>query len=395
MKISCVISEFNPFHNGHKYLIDTQRRSGATHIVAVMSGSFVQRGECAALSKRLRAEVALKNGVDLVLELSSPWAVSAASSFARGGVYIASALGVCDTLFFGSECGDVSLLIRCAETILSSKFAPVFKEKFSGASSYAAAVQSAVGEIAGDDCAEALSSANNILAVEYIKELISQGSSITPETISRRAVAHDSSVTSEGFASASFIRGELDAQGYKPYVPENAVDLIEKAISSGERADFSRLDKTILYRLRTMSLKELADIPEVAEGLEYSLMRAVGNCTGVDEVLKSTVCRRYSLPRIKRVFSCALLGIDRKLQRSNPGYIRVLGLNSRGGEILRMAKKRCTLPIITKPASYKKQLEKSAFAAFEKDVLATDIRTLACKSGKMGSDFLDFPVVAD
>lgn len=393
MKISCVISEFNPFHNGHKYLIETQRVSGATHIVAVMSGSFVQRGECAALSKRLRTEAALKNGVDLVLELSSPWAVSAASPFARGGVYIASALGVCDTLFFGSECGDVSLLTRCAETILSSKFNPVFKEKFSGAISYAAAVQSAVGEIAGDDCAKVLSSANNILAVEYIKELISQCSPIVPETVPRRAVAHDSSVVSEGFASASFIRRELDTQGYKPYVPENTLELIEKALTSGERADYRLLDKTILYRLRTMSLEQLAKLPEVAEGLEHSLMRTVGGCSDIDEVLKAIVCRRYSLPRMKRIFACALLGIDRELQRRNPGYIRVLGLNSRGGEVLRMAKKRSTLPIITKPASYKKQLQGSAALAFEKDILATDIRTLACKSGKMGSDFLDFPVI--
>lgn len=220
------------------------------------------------------------------------------------GVYCLSS-GSLRYLVFGSECGDVSLLTRCAETILSSKFNPVFKEKFSGAISYAAAVQSAVGEIAGDDCAKVLSSANNILAVEYIKELISQCSPIVPETVPRRAVAHDSSVVSEGFASASFIRGELDTQGYKPYVPENTLELIEKALTSGERADYRLLDKTILYRLRTMSLEQLAKLPEVAEGLEHSLMRTVGGCSDIDEVLKAIVCRRYSLPRMKG-FSPAL-----------------------------------------------------------------------------------------
>lgn len=394
MKLSCVISEFNPFHNGHKYLIEKEREHGATHIAAVMSGSFVQRGECAVLNKFDRARCALMNGVDLVIELPVVWACSAAPVFARAGISIIKSLGVADSIFFGSECGDVKLIERCANALLSDEFEAVFS-KYKSDKPYAEAVQSAVLEISGKECAGVLSSPNNILAVEYVKEMIAQGGGLQAHTIRRRGVEHDSGEAAEGFASASYIRSKIDSPyEFNGLVPNNTLDILNSAHSCGDIADFTALNNIILYRLRTMSQNELSNLPDVSGGLENRINHAVLSSAGVDEVLSAVRCKRYSVPRIKRAFTAAALGINKEMQSGFPPYIRVLGINQRGGEILKKIKKTCGIPVITKAAQYKKLLDKAGTVIFEKDILASDLRTLACK-GKisMGQDFLISPCV--
>lgn len=394
MKLSCVISEFNPFHNGHKYLIEKEKENGATHIAAVMSGSFVQRGECAVWNKFDRARCALINGVDLVIELPAVWACSAAPVFARAGISIIKSLGFADSVFFGSECGDFELIKRCASTLLSNEFKHSFL-KYKSDKPYAEAVQNAVGEISGEECASVLSSPNNILAVEYVKEMIKQKSGLHAHTIRRTGVEHDSDKAVSGFASASYIRSKINSpHQFNGLVPDNTLDILNTAHGCGDIADFTLLNNIILYRLRTISQNELLSLPDVSGGLENRIAKAVLSSADFDEVLSAVRCKRYAVPRIKRAFAAAALGVNKEMQSGFPPYIRVLGLGQRGAEILKTMKKNCDIPIITKAAQYKKLLGKTGAAIFEKDILASDLRALACK-GKigMGQDFLISPCV--
>ncbi|MGN0498875.1 MAG: nucleotidyltransferase family protein [Acutalibacteraceae bacterium] len=388
MKISCVISEFNPFHNGHRYLIQRQRENGATHIVAVMSGSFVQRGECAVLGKFSRAYSALLNGVDLVLELPTVWACAAAPVFAKGGVSIIKSMGVADSIFFGSECGDIGLITECAKALLSEEFKAAASNNVNNIHSYAAAVQQSVIETAGEECGKILSSPNNLLAVEYVKELIAQDVGIQAETISRTGAEHDSSVSSGEFASASILRENInDINALKGFVPDNTIPIIDSALKTGDIANMQSLERVIMCALRTADSQSLERLPDVSEGLENRLKAALNGSKNLDEVMSQAVCRRYSAPRIRRALCSLLLGVDKKMQALMPPYIRVLGLNSNGSEILRLMKKSCTVPVITKTAHYKTLLDDNAARIFEKDILATDMRSLASNQ-PMGQDFL-------
>ncbi len=390
MRISCVISEFDPFHNGHKYLLDEQRKRGTTHIAAIMSGSFVQRGVCSAISKFDRARSAIDCGADLVIELPAVWACAAAPVFARGAVGIIRALGAVDSIFFGSECGDISLLERCASAMLSSEFKSAFARHNNGENPYAAAMQLALSDTVGDDCAEVLSSPNNILAVEYIKELRRSGARIAVETVKRAYVEHDSSRTDSGFASASFIRSSMDdLESVRGFMPPAGFEIIKSAAQRGDIADMSRLENVIMYKLRTTSAAELRLLPEISEGLENRLMRAAADSSSLDELISRALCKRYSRRRISRALACALLGISADMQSRSPEYIRVLALNQRGAEIIRLAKRECALPIITKAAAYRSVLGEAAAEIFERDILATDLRLMACRGKNApGEDFL-------
>lgn len=388
MKISCVISEFNPFHNGHRYLIQRQRENGTTHIVAVMSGSFVQRGECAALNKNARAHCAILNGVDLVLELPTVWACAAAPVFAKGGVSIIKSMGVADSVFFGSECGDINLISRCAEALLSEEFSTALAKNVNSMPSYAAAVQRSVAETAGEECGEILSSPNNLLAVEYVKEIFRQKAGVTAETISRKGAEHDSDISSGEFASASMLRENIDnISALAAFVPDCTVPIIENASATNDIATPKSLERVMMYALRTADSQRLKRLPDVSEGLENRLNQSLKGSKSLDEVIGRAVCRRYSAPRIRRALCSLILGIDKEMQAQAPPYIRVLGLNSNGSEILRLMKKSCTVPVITKTAHYKTLLDDNAAKIFEKDVLAADIRALACNQ-PMGQDFL-------
>ncbi|MCQ4022892.1 MULTISPECIES: nucleotidyltransferase family protein [unclassified Ruminococcus] len=394
MKISCVISEFNPFHNGHRYLIEKQRQNGATHIVAVMSGSFVQRGECAALNKLDRAKAAILNGVDLVLELPAVWACAAAPVFARGGVSIIKSMGVADSVFFGSECGNIKLISDCAKAMLSEKFKTALSQDVNNMPSYAAAVQKSVTQTAGDECGKILSSPNNLLAVEYVKEIILQNADVKAETISRTGAEHDSNAASGAFASASMLREKIGEPDFvRNYIPKNSIPIIENAADSGDVANMNSLERILMYSLRSASLSELSSLPEVSEGLENRLKQSLKGSKSIDELISKAVCRRYSAPRIRRVLCSLVLGISHEMQSAMPPYIRVLGFNSNGTQVLKLMKKKCALPIITKPAHYKKLLDGKAAEFFEKDILAADIRSLACGKA-MGQELLQGAIIA-
>lgn len=372
-----IVAEFNPFHNGHKHIVDFLKNNGENTVAAVMSESFVQRGECACIAPDARVRMALQGGVDLVLSLPVPYATASAERFAEGGVGVLGALGCIDALGFGSESGDIETLMKCAEAITSEEFSPLLENRLNQGLSYPTARQKALRDMYGDGFADALSSPNDILGIEYIKAIRKFDFNILPVPVKRIGSAHDSKVVEGEICSASAIR-ELIKTGvsYANFVPLSSGEIIENMISSGKSpADFGRLETALLYKLRTMSVDDFKNIPDVSEGLEYRFVEAIRSSVSLNEVLEKVKTKRYTHSRLRRIVLCALLGIAKADAQATVPYIRVLGFNEKGAEVLNQAKKTATLPIVTKSSDFKR-LDETAKRLFALECKARDIFSL-------------------
>ncbi len=374
MRIAGIICEYNPFHLAHGEHIARTREflGGETGIVCVMGGNFLQRGEPAVLSKHARAEMALRGGADLVLELPAPWAIASAERFAKGGVYILENCRVVDSISFGSECGDVERLRRVANAMSTPEARELILQKCALGVSYPAAREMAAAELVGGEHA-LFREPNNILAIEYLKALGELGSSMEPVTVRRISAAHDGGPEG-GYASAAHIRELMRTGGdFGEYIPREVLEIIERETALGRApVDLHRGEAALLYRLRTMSDGAFAALPDSGEGLALRFARAAREGTSFEEVLERAKCKRYAHARLRRMGMAALLGVTGEMQSGLPPYIRVLGLNGRGRDILREIKRRSELPIITKPAS-SRSLPEEARRIFKLEARATDI----------------------
>lgn len=382
-----IICEYNPFHFGHGYLIRQLREHGATHIVAVMSGNFVQRGEAAILSKHARTLQALLCGADLVVELPLPWAVSGAERFALGGVSLLDAIGA-DFIGFGSECGNVERL-KEASLALSS---PLLRESMRGmlekGSTFAAARQSAVGQLYGKETAELLRDPNNILGIEYLKAIDRIGSGITPLTVRRHGSAHDAKSCCGPYASSGQIR-ELLQKGLdvSALMPPAAFSVLQEEMRAGKApASLFRAERAVLAQLRRMTRSDFAALPDLSEGLENRIFSAARQATGLEELYSLAKTKRYPLARIRRTVLSAFLGLQAGHCHGFPPYIRVLGIGERGPEILQRAKAAAKLPIVSRPAGLS-ALGDSARALADLESRAADLYALCLpKTAPCGLD---------
>lgn len=379
MVTAALICEYNPFHNGHKYMLDVMRQDGCDCIIAVMSGSFTQRGDVAVMSKFSRTESALKDGADLVIELPCVWAVSSAQRFAQGGCDIIKALNCVDRVYFGSESGDISMLRKAAEATLDDKVNDRVKAFMSEGDYYPVALQKATKEIYGKATADILSSPNNTLGIEYIKAL--SGSNIEVRTIKRTGVEHDSNHTTATIASASKIREMIfEAEGFASFVPKKVINSNPAFLSFGERA--------MILRLRETTAEELSKIADVTEGLENRILTVSKTKNTIEEILSEIKTKRYTHSRLRRILICTLLGIKNEFYEYAVPYIRILGFTKKGAELLKTAASTATLPIIINVAKDEKVLSKKAKKIFDIDIKATDIRTVFEKSPTpCGADF--------
>lgn len=370
MTIAGIIAEYNPFHNGHLYQIEQTKRAGATHIVAVMSGSFVQRGEPALFSKWERAAAALKSGVDLVLELPVSYAMSSAERFGFGGVFLLHALGCVNMLSFGSESGDLAKLQAAADLCLNLHQNSDFSALLKSGCSYPTARTRAVAKLGGEQTASLLSSPNNTLGIAYLNALTKLKSDIRPFTVSRVGTAHDAEETSGNYASASLLRQKLGAgESIAPFVPQAAAD----CLTGKPTADPNKLETALLWQLRRMTAEDYAALPDVTEGLQHRLYRAAQSAESLSDFLDRVKTKRYTHARLRRIAWSAALGLRRTDYRLPIPYLRVLGFNPRGREILALAGQAAALPIV----SSFREIEKISprFAALEKG--ATDLWNLA------------------
>lgn len=389
MKICGIVAEYNPFHTGHAYQIaETRRLLGGCAVVCIMSGNWVQRGECAVFDKWSRAQAALEGGADLVLELPTVWAVSSAESFAQGAVGLLKAAGVVDVLSFGSECGAVEQLQRLAACLDSPAYERRLRDFLAQGLPFAVCRQRAAGSLLGEGTAKLLNQPNNNLGVEYLRALNACGSSIRPVTVLRQGAGHNGT-TAGGYASASQLRtwirsGEGDRAAV--YLP---------APISGEPADLAWCERAVLARLRSMSAEDWAARPDAgaAEGLPQRLEQAGRQSRSLAEFLERAKTKRYTHARLRRLVLWAFLGLTAADRPALPPYLRVLGFNVQGRQVLREMKKRAALPVLTKPA-HVQRLDCAAQGLFAREAACTDLYGLCLPDvPPCGAEWLRGPAV--
>jgi predicted nucleotidyltransferase len=392
MIVAAVAAEYNPFHAGHAYQIAETRAAGATHIVAIMSGNFTQRGTPAVVEKRVRAEMALAGGVDLVLELPLPFAMATAQRFAAGVAQIAAGMGCVDLLSFGSETGYLSILKAAAKAVDSDAVLARMSEHLATGITFARARQLAVSELCGDEVAEVLAAPNDSLAVEYIRALEEVGGAIIPFAVRRAGAAHDSDTVTDATASASYLRAlirENRMEEAKTLTPAPCFDILERAFREGEGPyDEHKLELVMLGILRRLTLEELSRLPDMSEGLEHRIYAAIRRAVTLDEVYALAKSKRYPAARIRRAVTAAFLGLYRPFADRPAPYIRVLGFNARGREVLARMKDTATLPVSDSLANLRRLGGDAALFA-EEEARTTDLYRMGLPNlCPCGSDYI-------
>lgn len=361
--VTGVIVEYNPMHNGHLYHVEQARLStGADAVVAVMSGHFLQRGEPAILNKWARAQMALAQGVDLVLEMPVAYSTQSASWFAYGSVAVLDRLGVVDSLCFGSESGDIAAL-QALSTIIADEpplLQEYIREELAKGQSYPRAASAALVRYASGDAgldAALAASPNNMLGLEYLAALHKLGSSIRPTTITRIAAGYNEErITHPKIASATAIRKATLETGLataEPLLPATSYRILQAEFAAGRGPmRWENFAQTIFSLLLRATPAELSGYVGVDEGLEHRLLEAARNAQTVQELISLVKTKRFTWTKIQRALTAILLGLTRDQQAAlqmadGPDYIRVLGFTERGRRLLRQATEAARVPILT------------------------------------------------
>lgn len=369
-----LVSEFNPFHNGHKWLIDKVKTENDT-VVTVMSSSFVQRGDISIISKMDRTFASLKNGVDLVLELPSVYSLSSAEDFGKSSIEILKATNIIDKVVFGSECGDIDLLKKGISALKDENVQSLIKENMDKGVTYPKAIHNSISKLYSDDIANLFDGANNILGMEYLKTL--ENSNITAITFSRKGAGHNDEFSSGDFASGSFIRENYSNR--ELYTPEYPIT---------DTAKIENIEKIILYKLSSMTENALRNIPDVHEGFENRIIKAVQNTNNFNELCEKLKTKRYTMSRIRRIICRAILGIDNSVKEISVPYIRVLGFTEKGSKLLKEIKENGTLPLITNVKNGYDNLDNNGKKILKIENLATKLWSLAsCNNTILNNEF--------
>lgn len=395
MAVVGIIAEYHPFHRGHAWQIRSvrERLGEETAVVVAMSGNYVQRGDFAVFQKHARAEMALVGGADLVLEIPTPWASATAERFAQGGVAILAATGVVTHLAFGCESGEETPLALAAAGLEDPRYSENLRGHLSQGKTFASARQAALADLIGD-AANVLAKPNNALAVEYLRALSVQGKNITPVALPRIGSDHDSDELGH-FPSASAIRGVLLSGGdWRSLVGEETAAIIQRELDAGRApVTMKCCERAVLARLRSMGREEFAAYDGGKEGLYRRFYEAVHSTVTIDMLLERVKTKRYPMARLRRMLLHSYLGIPEAGQGELPPYLRVLGANDRGRELLRQMRKCAALPLITKPADARK-LDETTRMLFEREAACTDLYTLAMPDLKSAVPDIEFKTAA-
>lgn len=373
-----IVAEFNPFHNGHAALLRFARGAENRPVVAVMSGNFTQRGSAAVTDKRVRAKAALLGGADLVLELPLPYAAAPARRFARGGVEALAATGVVDTLCFGSECGDIALLRALAGAADDPAVNAAMRVRLGEGITFAKARELAVADALGPAAAAKMASPNNALGMEYLRAAAELGWKAAAVTMRRAGAGHDSGEPAGDFASASYLRQRAgDLAALRRFVPEAAAPVYAEALAAGLYPSApEKLETVVLAHLRRLGMAELSALPDLSEGLENRLYAAIRESAALEELELALKTKRYTMARVRRLILAAFLGLTGEDARQPLPYLRVLGCNRTGRELLSGMKEACRLPVSHSLAQLRAMGGACGrFAALEE--LATDLFSLS------------------
>ena len=434
MRTAGIIAEYNPFHRGHEYQIQyTKEKLGADYVIIAMSGDYVQRGTPALLAKHARADMALRCGADLVLELPVSVCTASAEAFAMGGVSLLDGLGVVDLLCFGSESGEISALKELAEILVEEpeKYKTLLKNFLSQGLSFPAARSQALTEyfknprnFSGDDfdgvltplfneVTRILNTPNNILGIEYCKALLRLGSSIRPVTIRREGMGYHDTLASNNlsdlrfdpasdtdpdsdFPSACAIRKLIcdtdknggkysDHTGYDilaSQIPSDAFDIFKKVLSSGEFLTEDALNSILSYCLLQKNVSELASFLDVSENLAQRIVNQKNLLQGFLQSASVLKTKELTQTRIQRALLHIILGIHQV--PDNVPYARVLGFRRESSSLLKEIKTNSCIPVITKLADAPSLLDCQAQELLKETTFASNLygSLIAQKSGR-------------
>lgn len=412
MNVLGLIVEYNPFHNGHLYhLKESLRITGADHTVCVMSGNFIQRGEPAVVNKWARTRMALSSGADLVIELPVVYSMASAEYFAFGAVRLLDSLGIVNSLCFGSESGDIKSLAGMADlfTSESESFRSKLREYLDTGMSFASAREMAARahmdttDSTLPDAGELIGQSNNILGIEYLKALSRLKSKIQPFTVRRIGNSYNMDGLTGSISSATAIRKSINAplryfhsSELSSALPESACTVLREESEAGRCPVISdNFGIVILNSLRRMTREQISTLPFVGEGLENRIKRAAGASGTLDQLIASVCTKRYTRTRIQRILFNTLTGMNAdEFNKFNsfggPCYIRVLGFNKKGSQLLTEIKKSATLPVIMKTADYKNSSIPLISRMLEIEATATDAYVLGYNNPEFrysGQDF--------
>lgn len=397
-----IIAEYNPFHNGHLYHLQKSiQETECDYVIAIISGNFVQRGNSSVINKWKKAEMALKSGVNLVIELPTIYSISSAENFAFGAIKILNELKIVKSVSFGTETGDMAALNNIANLLVQEpkKYQYILQNELKMGVSFPKAREIAVLKVFNDNrrYGNIMSSPNNILAIEYLKSIKRLKSFMKPHLVKRERVFYNDDAVVDDFASATAIRRLLSrnqTEDLSRVLPKSSYEILMEEIKKENVVlDIAKYEKEIIYNLRKMSLKQIQNIPDVSEGLEHAIKNAVGSCNNLPELLNMIKSKRYTGTRLQRILICSLLGITKKNMENSKKirpYVRILGMDEKGKQLIsKITKANPKLDIIT---SVKKFTEnnhnKFIKEMLDIDINATDIYTLAY--GKNSFTGLDY-----
>ncbi|MBM7835129.1 nucleotidyltransferase [Clostridium sardiniense] len=360
MNLTGIITEYNPFHLGHKYHLEKAiEDTNADGIVSVMSGNFMQRGNPAIIDKYNRAKMAVLNGVDLVLELPLVYSLSSAENFAYGGVKLLNSLNCIDNIYFGSESGEIEDLISIAQILKDEP--KNYKDRLKieldkGLPFHTARLNALNSLLLSSNISEILSSSNNILAIEYIKALLKLDSDIKPFTLKREGSNYNDISLSKTFSSATSIRETLkdnfDVNIIKNSIPTESLKVITELNEKNYNFVFEEsLFPFLKYKLLT-NAESIKSISDVSEGLDNKILKEIINCNSLKELILKSKSKRYTYTRISRILSKVFIGFENfpieAIQTSDITYIRPLAFNKKGAKILKSIKENSEINILTK-----------------------------------------------
>ncbi|MBR3163347.1 MAG: nucleotidyltransferase [Clostridia bacterium] len=389
-KVLGIVAEYNPFHNGHLYhLLKSKQIASADFCVAVIGGNFTQRGEPSMVDKWSKAEAALLNGVDLVLELPTLYATSSAENFADGAIRLLDSLRIVDVLSFGAETADINILNDFAEVLYKEprQYKTLLSAELKKGISYPKARENALMMYLNDirKYLNVLSSPNNILGIEYLKALKKNKSRMQPISIERTSSGHNDIDFSDNIASATAIRNlvnEDETFNVENLMPASSYSILKQCINHGHALNsLSSYEKEIIYSIRMMDAKELCEFQDVSEGLENLIKKAADSCNNISDLIKIVSSKRYTETRIQRILLYILLDVTKKdmvLSKKITPYARILGFNEKGKQLIsQIVDANPRIEFVSSVKKFLKECpDKNLLRMLEKDILATNIYTL-------------------
>lgn len=431
MKTIGIITEYNPFHNGHLYhLFKAKEMTEADYVIAIMSGNFLQRGEPAIINKWSRTKMALYAGVDLIIELPFVFSTQDANGFSFGAVKLLDSLQMVDYLCFGCETDNLDTLYSISNFlhIEPQKYKDLIiynsKKGFEFPKTRSQALCEyhrkfgidGLEKISPLDLRKLLKYPNNILALEYIKHLLNLKSKIQPVAIKRIGAGYHQKNITGNISSATSIRNEILNNLRSPKtdlfmlndkikstIPSSVFPVLERELRE-ERGPITlnSYRQFILATLRKMPLEDISRIQGVTEGLENRIKEASLKSYTVDQLINSIKTRRYTRTKIQRIILHLMMNLSKKdvkiFNRCGPLYARILGFSKKGKTLLRTIKKNSSTPLVSKLSNYLRQtasweninIRNRSTKMLNYDILATDIYVLGSKKAENRIARLDF-----